>query len=234
MATQFNARAPKGTADMLPRPSLGWERLIRIAQDLFARYGYRPIYTPVFEHTEVFTRGIGEATDIVSKEMYTFEDKGGRSITLRPEATAGVVRAALEHGLTANGQSAKVYYAAARCFATSGRRKAVCGSSGRSTPSSSARPSRPPTPNSSRCCGASSRRAVSRPSTCACSSTRWATRTAAPRTATKWPPTSAPRRMGCARSAIAEPTPTLCALSTARTRLQRDHGQRAAAARRAV
>ncbi len=59
-----------------------WEHLTRIAQELFARYGYEPIYTPLFEHTEVFTRGIGEATDVVSKEMYTFEDKGGRSITL--------------------------------------------------------------------------------------------------------------------------------------------------------
>ncbi|MDR3687003.1 MAG: histidine--tRNA ligase [Coriobacteriia bacterium] len=109
MTTQFNASAPKGTADMLPPVARAWERLSRIAQDLFSRYGFEPIYTPIFEHTEVFTRGIGEATDIVSKEMYTFEDKGGRSITLRPEATAGVVRAALEHGLTANGQSAKVY-----------------------------------------------------------------------------------------------------------------------------
>ncbi len=107
----MNARAPKGTADMLPATAEAWEHLNRIAQDLFARYGYEPIYTPLFEHTEVFTRAIGEATDIVSKEMYTFEDKGGRSITLRPEGTASVVRAALEHNLTANGQYSKVYYA---------------------------------------------------------------------------------------------------------------------------
>ena len=96
---------------MLPSTARAWEHLTRIAQELFARYGYEPIYTPLFEHTEVFTRGIGEATDVVSKEMYTFEDKGGRSITLRPEATASVVRAALEHSLTGNGQFAKVYYA---------------------------------------------------------------------------------------------------------------------------
>jgi histidyl-tRNA synthetase len=85
----------------------------RTAQDLFALYGYEPVYTPVFEHTEVFVRGIGEATDIVGKEMYTFLDKGNppRSLTLRPEGTASVVRAALEHGLTANGGSAKLYYA---------------------------------------------------------------------------------------------------------------------------
>jgi len=96
---------------MLPPVARAWEYLQRTAAELFARYGYEPIYTPLFEHTEVFTRAIGEATDIVSKEMYTFEDKGGRSITLRPEGTASVVRAALEHNLTSNGQSAKIYYA---------------------------------------------------------------------------------------------------------------------------
>jgi histidyl-tRNA synthetase len=96
---------------MLPATARAWEHLQRVAHELFARYGYEPVYTPLFEHTEVFTRGIGEATDIVSKEMYTFEDKGGRSITLRPEGTASVVRAALEHNLTANGQYSKLYYA---------------------------------------------------------------------------------------------------------------------------
>jgi len=96
---------------MLPDVARAWEHLQRVAQELFARYGYEPVYTPLFEHTDVFTRGIGEATDIVSKEMYTFEDKGGRSITLRPEGTASVVRAALEHNLTANGAQAKLYYA---------------------------------------------------------------------------------------------------------------------------
>lgn len=106
----MNARAPKGTADLLPDTARAWEHLQRVAQELFARYGYEPIYTPLFEHTEVFTRGIGEATDIVSKEMYTFEDKGGRSITLRPEGTASVVRSSLEHNLTANGAQAKLYY----------------------------------------------------------------------------------------------------------------------------
>ncbi|MRR52534.1 MAG: histidine--tRNA ligase, partial [Rhodocyclaceae bacterium] len=107
----MDARAPKGTSDLLPDAARAWEHLQRTAQDLFARYGYEPVYTPLFEHTDVFTRGIGEATDIVSKEMYTFEDKGGRSITLRPEGTASVVRAALEHNLTANGAQAKLYYA---------------------------------------------------------------------------------------------------------------------------
>jgi len=96
---------------MLPAVARAWEHMQRVAQELFARYGYEPVYTPLFEHTDVFTRGIGEATDIVSKEMYTFKDKAGRSITLRPEGTASVVRSVLEHDLTANGAQAKLYYA---------------------------------------------------------------------------------------------------------------------------
>lgn len=106
----MNARAPKGTTDMLPGVARAWEYLLRVAQDLFARYGYEPIYTPLFEHTEVFTRGIGEATDIVSKEMYTFQDRAGRSLTLRPEGTASVVRSALERTLVPQGSVAKLYY----------------------------------------------------------------------------------------------------------------------------
>ena len=106
----MNARAPKGTADMLPSVARAWEYLTRVASELFARYGYEPIYTPLFEHTEVFTRGIGEATDIVSKEMYTFADRAGRSLTLRPEGTASVVRSALEHTLLPQGSVAKLYY----------------------------------------------------------------------------------------------------------------------------
>ncbi len=109
----MDARAPRGTADMLPPTARAWEHLLRTAQELFARYGYEPIYTPLFEHTDVFTRGIGEATDIVSKEMYTFEDRGNppRSLTLRPEGTASVVRAALEHNLVPSGAPVvKLYY----------------------------------------------------------------------------------------------------------------------------
>jgi len=108
---QSTYRAPKGTEDLLPVKARAWEHLARVAQDLFSRYGYEPIATPLFEATDVFVRGIGEATDIVGKEMYTFLDKGGRSLTLRPEGTASVVRAVIEHHLTANGQSAKLYYA---------------------------------------------------------------------------------------------------------------------------
>jgi len=106
----MDVRAPKGTADMLPGVARVWESMTRTAQDLFARYGYEPIYPPLFEHTEIFARGIGEATDIVSKEMYTFTDRAGRSLTLRPEGTASVVRSALEHSLVQPGSVAKLYY----------------------------------------------------------------------------------------------------------------------------
>ncbi len=109
--SQLDYRAPKGTVDMLPATARVWEHLQRVAQELFSRYGYEPIATPMFEQTEVFVRGIGAATDIVGKEMYTFTDKGGRSLTLRPEGTAPVVRSAIEHNVTANGQAAKFYYA---------------------------------------------------------------------------------------------------------------------------
>lgn len=108
MADKYNA--PKGTVDLIGSQARGWEHLMVTAQRVFGRYGYEPIYTPIFENTEVFTRGIGEATDVVGKEMYTFDDKGGRSITLRPENTASVVRAAINASLTANGAGSKLYY----------------------------------------------------------------------------------------------------------------------------
>src|SRR5690554_4535156 len=79
-------------------------------RDVFARYGYGEIRTPIFEHTELFSRGIGEATDVVEKEMYSFEDRGERSLTLRPEGTAGVVRAYLERRLDAEAQPVKLFY----------------------------------------------------------------------------------------------------------------------------
>lgn len=105
-------RAPKGTEDLLPDAARAWERLAGIAQELFSRYGYSPVYTPLFEHTEVFARGIGDATDIVSKQMYTFLDKSEppNSLTLRPEGTASVVRAAVQHNLVPQGGLAKLYY----------------------------------------------------------------------------------------------------------------------------
>ena len=92
-------KAPRGTQDILPKDSYKWRFLENIMLDQARLYGFSEIRTPVFEHTELFLRSVGEDTDVVQKEMYTFEDKGGRSITLRPEGTAGAVRAMLEHGL---------------------------------------------------------------------------------------------------------------------------------------
>ena len=86
------------------------QRVEQAAHEVFARFGYGEIRTPMFERTELFVRGIGEATDIVSKEMYTFDDRGGRSVTLRPEGTAGVVRACLEQNLFKQSPVHKLYY----------------------------------------------------------------------------------------------------------------------------
>ena len=103
--------APKGTTDLIGSSARVWDYCQNVAREVFERAGYQSIYTPIFEATEVFTRGIGEATDVVGKEMYTFPDKAGRSLTLRPENTAGVVRAAINGSLTANNTGAKLYYA---------------------------------------------------------------------------------------------------------------------------
>lgn len=103
-------KAPKGTKDVLPGQSAGWQYVEAIAREVCALFGYREIRTPVIEHTELFLRGVGDTTDIVQKEMYTFEDKGGRSITLKPEGTAGVVRSFVEHSLFAEPLPVKMYY----------------------------------------------------------------------------------------------------------------------------
>jgi histidyl-tRNA synthetase len=101
--------APRGTADIIPPQSAHWNELEGRMHSLAARYGYGEIRTPLFESTELFVRGVGEQTDIVEKEMYTFTDRGGRSLTLRPEWTAPVVRAALEHHLFA-ANPLRLYY----------------------------------------------------------------------------------------------------------------------------
>lgn len=108
MAEPFTA--PKGTYDVLPdqQPVRRW--VIATAEAVFARYGYRRIDTPTFEDTRLFHRGVGDSTDIVRKEMYTFEDLGGRSMTLRPEGTAPVCRAYVEHGMHTLPQPVKLYY----------------------------------------------------------------------------------------------------------------------------
>ncbi len=102
--------APRGTKDILPEDVGMWQKMERIIDEVCSSYGYLEIRTPMFEHTEVFQRGIGEATDIVEKEMYTFTDKGNRSVTLRPEGTASVVRAFLEHKMYGNTHLSKLYY----------------------------------------------------------------------------------------------------------------------------
>lgn len=101
---------PRGTADNLPGEVEKWQYLEKIVEDTFRRYHYREIRTPIFEHTELFARGVGETTDIVAKEMYTFVDRANRSITLRPEGTAGVVRAYVEDKLYGNPGTEKLYY----------------------------------------------------------------------------------------------------------------------------
>ena len=101
--------APRGTRDILPAESWKWSYIVSTASKVMADFGFREIHLPIFEHTELFSRGVGETTDIVEKEMYTFNDRAGRSITLRPEATAGVMRAAIENNLCVQGASAKIW-----------------------------------------------------------------------------------------------------------------------------
>lgn len=102
--------APRGTKDILPDQIENWIELEKKFRDSCKIYGYEEIRTPIFEHTELFKRGIGEGTDVVDKEMYTFTDKGDRSITLRPENTAAVVRAYLQNKLYADGGLVKLFY----------------------------------------------------------------------------------------------------------------------------
>ncbi|HYW53650.1 MAG TPA: histidine--tRNA ligase [Dongiaceae bacterium] len=101
--------APRGTRDVYPPESARWNELEADCRDIAGRFGYGEIRTPIFEATELFRRGVGETTDIVEKEMYTFQDKGERWMTLRPELTAGAVRALLEHKLLAQGPQ-RLYY----------------------------------------------------------------------------------------------------------------------------
>ena len=108
MASRF--QAPKGTFDILPAGASARERIERVARELFDRAGYARIETPIFEDTELFERGVGGSTDIVRKEMFTFEDQGGRSITLRPEGTAPICRAYVEHGMHKLPQPVKLWY----------------------------------------------------------------------------------------------------------------------------
>lgn len=103
-------RAIRGTQDVLPADSYKWQHVEQTALSIARDFGFREIRTPVFEHTELFQRSVGETTDVVQKEMYTFSDKGGRSISLRPEGTAGAARALLENGLHNGALPVKVSY----------------------------------------------------------------------------------------------------------------------------
>lgn len=102
--------SPRGTKDILPKEVFAWQKIEKASQEIFKIYNYQEIRTPIFEATELFTRSIGQETDIVNKEMYTFIDRGGRSLTLRPEETAPVVRAALENNLISLDKITKLYY----------------------------------------------------------------------------------------------------------------------------
>ena len=101
---------PKGTKDILPSEIYKWQYIESEIKDIFENYGFKEIRVPVFENTELFQRGVGETTDVVQKEMYTFNDKGGRSITLRPEGTAGVVRDYIEDGMASLPSPIKMWY----------------------------------------------------------------------------------------------------------------------------
>ena len=90
-------QAPKGMKDITPKESYKWQYIEKLMRERCAEFGYRETRTPVLEHTELFARGVGDTTDIVQKEMYTFTDKGERSVTLKPEGTAGAVRMFLEN-----------------------------------------------------------------------------------------------------------------------------------------
>lgn len=100
----------KGTRDILPKESEVWQYIESKAKEIFENYGYKEIRVPVIENLELFQRGVGEATDVVQKEMYCFEDRGGRKVALRPEGTAGVVRAYIENGLSSEPSPLKLWY----------------------------------------------------------------------------------------------------------------------------
>lgn len=103
-------KAPRGTKDILPKDSYKWTYVENLFREVCSLFGYDEIRTPVFESTDLFKRGVGETTDIVQKEMYSFQDNGGRDITLKPEGTAGAVRAFIENKLYADAQPSKLFY----------------------------------------------------------------------------------------------------------------------------
>jgi len=130
-------KAVKGTRDLLPPSTEVWNRVETVARSIFRAYNYHEIRTPILEETQLFARGVGAETDIVTKEMYTFTDRDESSLTLRPENTASVIRAYIEHRLDQRPGVQKLYYIGP-CSAASGRRRAATVSSTRSAPKPSA------------------------------------------------------------------------------------------------
>src|SRR4030067_2452071 len=106
----MNIQSIKGVKDILPEDIAAWQHLEATTSKLFEDYGFAEIRIPIFEYTELFARSIGASTDIVEKEMYTFEDRDGRKITLRPEGTAGVVRAFIENKMYSQNALTRLYY----------------------------------------------------------------------------------------------------------------------------
>jgi len=104
-------KAPRGVRDILPEESWKWAHVFDVTRQVARDFGYREVHLPIFEYTELFSRGVGETTDVVEKEMYTFTDRGGRSITLRPELSASMVRSYLEHGMSRQQQPVKLWSA---------------------------------------------------------------------------------------------------------------------------
>ena len=100
---------PKGTKDVVPQEVYKWQYVEKLAQDCLKNRNFKEVRTPTFEHTDLFVRGVGEGSDIVNKEMYTFLDKGERSITLKPEGTASIVRALIENGMDNEAMPLKLY-----------------------------------------------------------------------------------------------------------------------------
>ena len=140
-------QAPKGTYDVLPQDMERRRVLAAHAERLLGAAGYQRIETPVFEATELFARGVGEATDIVQKEMYSFDDGGGRSLTLRPEGTAPVCRAYIEHGMHKLPAAGEALVPLVLLPRRAARRRAATASSGRSAPRRSAPTPPKPTPS---------------------------------------------------------------------------------------
>ena len=176
-------RAIRGTRDLLPPDTDLWNRVEDKVRAIFARYNFHEIRTPIFEDTQLFSRGVGEETDIVTKEMFTWEDKGraasekSQSLTLRPEATAGIVRAYIEHGLDKRGTLQKLYCLGPHVPPRAPAERTLSPVLSRSTPRSSARPAQAAsllraTPKCWRCsprCSTNSACAAGR-----CNSTPWA------------------------------------------------------------